>query len=44
MRNDNGKINPVKLTIEAGKSYVTTPYKAAGGALRASKVDSVDDI
>lgn len=44
MRNDNGKINPIKLTVEAGKTYATASYKTTSNVLRASKVDSIDDI
>ncbi|MDD2375856.1 MAG: hypothetical protein PHD15_01195 [Clostridia bacterium] len=44
MRNGDGKLNPVKITVAAATSYVATPYNAARGVLKSSKVDNVDNI
>lgn len=44
MRNDNGSLNPVKITVEGAKSYVTTPYTTVRNTAKASKVDNVDNI
>lgn len=43
-RNENGKINPGKLTIEVAKSYVTTPIRTMDKAARRTKIDNVGDI
>jgi len=43
-RNDNGKINPVKLTVQAAVSYGTLPFKAVKNTVKASKVDNVDNL
>ncbi|MEG1990102.1 MAG: hypothetical protein RR144_03800 [Clostridia bacterium] len=47
MRNDNGKLNPVKITVEGAKNYITAPYKIVSGASKASRpanVNNVDDL
>lgn len=43
-RNENGKINPVKLTVQNAVSYAAVPFKAVGTATRHSKVDNIDDV
>lgn len=43
-RNDNGKVNPGKLTIEVAKSYVTTPIRTMDKTARRTKIDNVGDI
>lgn len=45
MRNSDGKLNPIKISVETAKTYSPiSTAKAVTKVAKASKVDSIDDI
>lgn len=43
-RNESGKINPIKLTVDVAKSYAATPIKTVRDVGRTAKVNDIDHI